>query len=661
MIEVSVNGIEQRRIQSHLRDIYYRSLLPVIDKVCSELSTPEQLHRIDRVEIELGELSPDNIDAILTQSFAAAFKKQLAGAIRKIPEADANLELFDFFIRCGSLPWWVDSGEANPLSTRLDTLVRDNPQGLRLLLRNIPESSRAWRRIVRAYPDALLDKLVGVLLNEVWTGDAAAKDPGSGASWLILLRNAGVAGKQSTVTLNRVFWEQVLRTASAYGSTPVVVSASNPSIADFYRVIFKQIAGKVGQDYSALVVSLQRAVNTATVKINPWVKQVIASLDQTQKNDAPDHLTKVLNHLSNLLLQLEKDGEPTASSWIERLQQLRQAVKQLPASPGKSEWLALMDDIYNVVANGSDRDRLITLIRATLSRYENKKTDKKAETNRQISSTDSRFSEVLNHLSDLLLQLEKNGELTASSWVERLQQLRQAVKQLPASRSKSEWLALIDNIYNVVANGSARDRLITLIRATLSRYENKKIDKKAETNRQVPSTDSRFSEADALYINNAGLVILWPFLSRFFQHLQLLTDDKQFIDETARQRAVGLLQYLANGDESPQEFLLSLNKILCGMAPEDVFDFDAEINAEEKQACEDLLTAVIQQAPVLKNISIDGFRGSFLLRRGQLSVIDDHWLLRVERETHDIVLDHFPWTFSIVKLPWMKAMMQVDW
>jgi hypothetical protein len=60
-------------------------------------------------------------------------------------------------------------------------------------------------------------------------------------------------------------------------------------------------------------------------------------------------------------------------------------------------------------------------------------------------------------------------------------------------------------------------------------------------------------------------------------------------------------------------------------------------------------------------MSIDGFRGSFLLRKGQLGARDGDWLLRVERETHDIVLDRFPWSARIVRLPWMQAILHVEW
>jgi hypothetical protein len=170
----------------------------------------------------------------------------------------------------------------------------------------------------------------------------------------------------------------------------------------------------------------------------------------------------------------------------------------------------------------------------------------------------------------------------------------------------------------------------------------------------------RFSDADEVYVENAGLVILWPFLESFFARLGL-TEEKRFKDEAAAHRAVGLLQYIAGADESPQEYLLPLNKVLCGMAPDEVFDFGPDITPEEIEECTDLLAAVIQQVPILREMSIPGFRGSFLLRKGQLSSRDGNWLLRVERETYDVVLDRFPWSVHLVKLPWMKAMMQVEW
>lgn len=172
--------------------------------------------------------------------------------------------------------------------------------------------------------------------------------------------------------------------------------------------------------------------------------------------------------------------------------------------------------------------------------------------------------------------------------------------------------------------------------------------------------ESVFSNGDAIYVYNAGLVALWPFLENFCSRLGLL-QDRRFRDEAAAHRAAGLLQYVASGDESAAEYLLPLNKVLCGIALEEVFDFGAEINAEEFEECENLFAAVIQHAPILRGMSVPGFRGSFLLRKGQLGSRDGSWLLRVQRETHDVVLDRFPWSVDIVKLPWMDARLQVEW
>ena len=173
--------------------------------------------------------------------------------------------------------------------------------------------------------------------------------------------------------------------------------------------------------------------------------------------------------------------------------------------------------------------------------------------------------------------------------------------------------------------------------------------------------DYTFSVADEASVGNAGLVLLWPFLPPFFQRLDLL-EDTHFKDEAAQHRAVGLLQHLADGAlEPPPEYLLPLCKLLCGMAPEEVFDFGPPLTAAEIAECETLLEAVIAHAPILNEMSISAFRGTFLLRQGQLSTREGAWLLRVEGATYDVVLDRFPWSAHTVKLPWMGAVMQVEW
>jgi hypothetical protein len=168
---------------------------------------------------------------------------------------------------------------------------------------------------------------------------------------------------------------------------------------------------------------------------------------------------------------------------------------------------------------------------------------------------------------------------------------------------------------------------------------------------------------DALYVPNAGLVLLWPFIQRFADRLGLLQPGKpvRWRDAVAAQRAAVLLQCVVSGDAAPPEFQLALPKLLCGLPLDEPLVLDDALSDIEQAECEALLVAAIAQAPILRQMSVAGFRGSFGLRTGQLSTRDGHWLLRVERQVFDLVIDRFPWSAALVRLPWMPALLQVQW
>jgi Contractile injection system tape measure protein len=171
-----------------------------------------------------------------------------------------------------------------------------------------------------------------------------------------------------------------------------------------------------------------------------------------------------------------------------------------------------------------------------------------------------------------------------------------------------------------------------------------------------------FTGIDKIYIQNAGLVLLWPFLQRFFRNMGL-ADDKTFIDENAQERACLLLQYLATGSiEDIFEAMLPLNKLLCGIPLLQPLNTQWTINDEEKLIAENFLLAVIQNGGQgWKNLSVNGFRQAYLNREGIITGRDGNWLLQVKRETYDILVDRLPWTVQIVKLPWMELLIFVEW
>ena len=165
---------------------------------------------------------------------------------------------------------------------------------------------------------------------------------------------------------------------------------------------------------------------------------------------------------------------------------------------------------------------------------------------------------------------------------------------------------------------------------------------------------------ESIYINNAGLVLLAPYIPRYFDMLGLLEKNK-FKSREEAERGVHLLQYLLNESTNSYEYQLVLNKLLCGVDAGVPIARGIDITTEEKEASMSLLKGVIGNWPILKNTSIEGFRESFLLREAHLQLKNDSWQLQVQSKAYDMLLDSLPWSYSTIKLSWMKRPIQVDW
>lgn len=162
-----------------------------------------------------------------------------------------------------------------------------------------------------------------------------------------------------------------------------------------------------------------------------------------------------------------------------------------------------------------------------------------------------------------------------------------------------------------------------------------------------------------IFVCNAGLVLLHPFLSTFFLRLGMLKDG-QFRDEAQQCKAVYLLHYLATGEPDAPEHQLALPKILCGFPLLQPVQPQA-MHEDERAEAEDLLSAVIDQWSILGNTSAAGLREGFLQRNGKLSVKNDQPYLVVESNAIDVLIDRLPWNLSIISLPWLTELMKVDW
>ncbi len=161
-------------------------------------------------------------------------------------------------------------------------------------------------------------------------------------------------------------------------------------------------------------------------------------------------------------------------------------------------------------------------------------------------------------------------------------------------------------------------------------------------------------------ISNAGLVLIQVYIARLFDQLGFCKESK-FINSKLQRRAVHILQYIAVAQSKSKEEDLVLNKILCGLHPSEPIEQGINIKDEEIEITESLIKAMINFWEAIGSCSVDGFRGNWLIRDGLLSETDDRWQLTVEKRAYDLLIERSPFSFSIIKFPWMEKPLHVTW
>jgi hypothetical protein len=167
-------------------------------------------------------------------------------------------------------------------------------------------------------------------------------------------------------------------------------------------------------------------------------------------------------------------------------------------------------------------------------------------------------------------------------------------------------------------------------------------------------------EETGIFLKNAGLVLLHPFLESLFNGFDWLTKG-QFRDINSQTMAVHLMHYLATKEELAAEYDQVMEKFLCGWDPDMPIAKEIPLSQGMKSESETLLGAAIRHWSALKSTSPDGLREGFLQRDGKLILNEFQNRLIVENKAQDVLLSYLPWGFSVFKLPWMKSPLYVEW
>ena len=601
IIELTVpNAAAAPAIQDAISRAYRQRIVPLIDQYCDELGAPDRLYRIDALELDLGTLDAQNLEEEFVARVRTILHKELAAQITRQEEAPTSATSPKTRSALELFALFVRTGSLPWWADQHQPgLLAENLQ--KLLDENPSGFAPLLQTLLR---DGQIRQRIVNQYEDAQLGQLCGLlVPAHQTSFTVGIHTL-IATLQKT------------KTAQSWPSTRLRQSTWSNSL---------QVAALGGQQYATFAAFSQAVL-----------ERVAADLGRTLIADL--HGNTSSGELSQRLRQLQAASEPPlAAAWAE-LQAL---------APRFSD--ALREDLRKSLTGTTRQAAQRTLKILQKTEY--------TDLARFFQSALSAPGQIANELAALLQHQHSRGGPLTEAWAA----LRSIIWRLPA-QAQAHWLTVL------TAAGSEPDveSILQFLNTSPSEH-GLRPEERARLHHLLrhettapPAIDLQFSAAEEISIGNAGLVILWPFLTGFFTHLGLL-DERNFKDLAARQRAVGLLQVLASGQASFPEYLLPLNKLLCGLALPYPFDFGLPLRKPESSECKKLLKAVIAQVPLLNNMSLDGFRGSFLLRPGLLSTRDGRWLLRVERQTFDIVLDRFPWSWQWVRLPWMETPLQVEW
>lgn len=698
-------------LQSVLTDLFWKELVPEMNAIFSKLIDPDKLIRIEQLEIDLGTIDERNLKQELKKRLLEALKTELE-KIQSSSSAKAEIVAFSishferwlFFLENGFLSWStttaINSGDSQ---NAVLGEVASRSASTQRLVRLLQNDASALKRLVLQFPDAFIQQLlvaitarplshlpeILLLLIEVLPIIAKQK------SGLFNTRTEGAIRKRQVRLL---FWELII--------ISVVTSSTPPDEEELILVFFSLISARPALLISELSTSLEHyeSKNGSSPALR-FFKQIVsrgkkmyrlASIDQlpqaeaenlgkakrseVEKGNQPNELLEdstVSNATDDTSVKTTtEDSQTYKESESDEEERLQQEDKNATPKNAIEREIATKENLSsNEISSDKPEEE------SKMKEADDESPDKgKQETLEDpFVSTEKKTTQLD---IDASIQSPKEDKTQAKQPKDKIEEDREEkLKQGPKHDSEESLQEIVEEKRDAIEEQKQAEHTEHSHSAEANKKDNstEEVDKKEEDIQerfrkvkesikkvQLKSTSTTANKGKAIktgtfiYLEGAGLAILHPFLSTFFRELKLVEKD-DFVDETARERAVQLLNLLVFGKEEIAEHQMVLAKILCEMPLDTPVPMLVSYSDTEQDEADHLLKAVVKHWGALGNTSPDGLKEGFLQREGRLERKENGWYLTVKRETIDILVDRLPWGRGMIQLPWMEEMLRVEW
>ncbi len=749
--------------QQEIEEVFKRKALPRMNEILSQFSTPESILRIEKLEIDLGNIHPTNIEEEFTirlekmlyerlsnyveqlqldtrysqdrclfadNALTAAMNNDTQKRIRTITGNINELEMLRHFLETGTLPWWAEKHSTGTLDATFLRLLETNPAEMRLMLEEELKSESARQRMVYQFSDTVHYKIVNILV------------PGKAIEIIYIFKELCKICENvhlisvAEAELHFLFWDNILKAFSTIKKDSIsgfnIIEAIIKSISSWHNIPydqlipeFKEVINKLLQsqfDFNSEIPefvscfhisgytmkstegaldSEKRALQSLGTKPFNSAEEYLPPGTESSNRDINDpghfHNQKTLNDKIDTIdgkEEVKQTGPEHIGSSIDDLQHREESLeisseakdpdiiekKTYTALSGPSEkkrnkqsdsdlhfliWENVLKSFSAIDNNEISETKIIEFVKRSILSKHNVPSDKlftalQGVINKLFLSQFTFINEIPEYISRLKISKPD---------MKNIEYVLDLVKRKHQSSDSRQVSILSDNELSNKVNNNIQlfDEQLTSIDETgaINKYNqiNSVVGAFGTSTVQDPlgteQNDDNFDFRE-IYIENSGLVILWPYLGKFFKNIKL-SNEGEFVNEYSAMRAVHLLQYLVTDKCEFPEHLLPLNKLLCGRDVSRPISNTFEISDYERDECEKLLSTVIKHWSALRNTSIEGFKATFLQRNGVLVREEACWLLRVERKTYDMLIDVLPWGISMIKLSWMKTLLNVEW
>jgi hypothetical protein len=666
IVELITNNQEVAKdLQNLVSAIVKQKVIPEIEKICNKYADHNTIIRLDQLELDLGILTLAGFETEFFESSVQQFEKKIDDIASElvyqeslntgnktvdknllnpnkegklIQKQKEQLEVLQHFLETGQIPWYQQQNKEFSISRLIHQVVRESPDDLFALLKQILGNKNILHRFIYQFDDQIKqlifnalykktdsnfnEKTVEAILNS-WKPDGHLQFSQNRYNFIVWhtiyneLINHNVNQNYFVVNLIFAFLKEIIRTSSSVERVLVFLT--------YFR---KEVFLKSSKIKSKALTALVTVADT-------FMLYIIHKLSEGQ--DIEKNL-RIHNQLTNI------NGKKITIGYQFKKQINEQFIIEIKKLIENSGFASIENLKTELLTKGKLHSNESWF--SEDNPYRKTSSEKPEEDNYSAHNLKSEKQQKEKKQEEDILN--KTREKQSESGKLSKGKIENDNSKFSTSDTSENENAFSD--YDIFSDEFPSPAIIESGRKKPFSSESKKF------------PFGKVEKIEQIYIQNAGLSLVWPYLPALFNEQGLLTEKQQFKDFEHQLLAIAATHYLVYGNyEDVAEYELSFNKLLCGLEMDTPIPILESLPDDIQTTCDEMLTEAVQNWTALKNSTINGLRTTFLQREGKLSKAANGWKLYIERLPFDVLMERLPWSIAVAVLPWSSKMIYVEW